>query len=198
MKREDLKKQGLTDEQIDFVMAENGKDIEKYKNLADTRKTEIDNLERQLETANKEIEEFKDLDIEEIKQKADDYKKKYELEKKESKKRLEELKFEHLLNNKLRDARAKSIKAVKALLDFDVLKLEGEEIKGLDAELERLQKEYEYQFETETADKPNFIRPGDKADKQDSGKPSIGQKIARQFKAAQQSSQDAQKYYFND
>ena len=33
MKREDLKKQGLTDEQIDFVMAENGKDIEKYKNL---------------------------------------------------------------------------------------------------------------------------------------------------------------------
>ena len=38
MKREDLKAMGLTDEQIDKVMAENGKDIEKQKTAAETAK----------------------------------------------------------------------------------------------------------------------------------------------------------------
>ena len=32
MKTEDLKEKGLTQEQIDFVMAENGKDVEAVKN----------------------------------------------------------------------------------------------------------------------------------------------------------------------
>lgn len=41
MKREFLKELGLTDEQIDKIMAENGKDIEKYKTLAETKEAEL-------------------------------------------------------------------------------------------------------------------------------------------------------------
>ena len=35
MKTEDLKAQGLTDEQINFVMSENGKDIKREKDRAE-------------------------------------------------------------------------------------------------------------------------------------------------------------------
>ncbi|NLX61356.1 MAG: hypothetical protein GXZ06_02365, partial [Tissierellia bacterium] len=66
MKRQFLKELGLTDEQIDKIMAENGKDIEKYKTLAETKETELKQLKEHLEEANAQIEKFKDMDIESI------------------------------------------------------------------------------------------------------------------------------------
>lgn len=42
MKTEDLQAQGLSEEQIKFVMAENGKDINREKNRADGYKTQLD------------------------------------------------------------------------------------------------------------------------------------------------------------
>lgn len=42
MKTEDLKAQGLTDEQIAFVMAENGKDINREKVKADSYKSQLE------------------------------------------------------------------------------------------------------------------------------------------------------------
>ena len=41
MKTEDLKNQGLTEEQIKFVMAENGADIKKYKDMAENQKSQL-------------------------------------------------------------------------------------------------------------------------------------------------------------
>ena len=42
MKTEDLQAQGLNDEQIRFVMAENGKDINREKQRAEGYKTQLD------------------------------------------------------------------------------------------------------------------------------------------------------------
>ena len=51
MKREDLRNKGLTDEQIEFVMNQNGQDIESAKqNAAATEKARADGLQTQLET----------------------------------------------------------------------------------------------------------------------------------------------------
>lgn len=58
MKREMLKEIGLTDEQIDKVMAENGADIEKQKAAAETSKAELDGLKSQLAERDKQLKEL--------------------------------------------------------------------------------------------------------------------------------------------
>lgn len=48
MKTEDLKAQGFTDEQIKFIMAENGKDIEAEKQKLTAQKAELDGIKKSL------------------------------------------------------------------------------------------------------------------------------------------------------
>jgi chaperonin cofactor prefoldin len=56
MKREFLKALGISDENIEQIMAEHGKDTEKFKNQITTLIAEKDNLTMQLSEANKKIE----------------------------------------------------------------------------------------------------------------------------------------------
>ena len=62
MKTEDLKAKGLTDEQIAFVMAENGKDVKREKDKADSYKTQLD-------TAKESLKAFDGVDVAELKNK---------------------------------------------------------------------------------------------------------------------------------
>ena len=77
MKKEDLLAQGLTEEQVDFVMRENGKDIERVKTKLTAAETARDEYKEQLEAANTTIQSYKDMDIEGIKQSASEWEKKY-------------------------------------------------------------------------------------------------------------------------
>lgn len=161
MKREFLKELGLTDEQIDKIMAENGKDIEKYKALAETKEAELKQVKQQLEEANAQIEKFKDMDIESIKAAAEDYKQKYEKAKEEAQKEIEQIKFNYAIEKALTEAKARNVKAVKALLDLDNLKLTDDKILGLDEQLEKIKEENDFLFEVEKKEKvPTIVRPG--------------------------------------
>ena len=51
MKTEDLQAQGLTEEQIKFVFAENGKDIAVEKKRADTAEQDRDTWKKRADTA---------------------------------------------------------------------------------------------------------------------------------------------------
>ena len=53
MKREDVQKQipGITKEQLDWLMAENGADINAEKDKAKTLRTDLDAAKQQLRTA---------------------------------------------------------------------------------------------------------------------------------------------------
>jgi predicted metal-dependent phosphotriesterase family hydrolase len=87
MKREFIKSlniEGLTDEIIDKIMSENGKDIQKAQQAAEKINTELENLKAELKSkdelitnANSEIEKFKSLDVEGIKAQAEEWKNKY-------------------------------------------------------------------------------------------------------------------------
>lgn len=70
MKRDFLKGLGLDDETIDTIMAEYGKNVQKNKET-------IDELTKQIEDANKEIQSYKDMDIDSIKKSASDWETKY-------------------------------------------------------------------------------------------------------------------------
>lgn len=71
MKREFLEGLELNKETIDTIMAEYGKTTQGLRE-------ERDNLKTQVEDANKEIQSYKEMDIDSIKKSADDWKTKYE------------------------------------------------------------------------------------------------------------------------
>lgn len=71
MKREFLEGLNLEKETIDSIMAEYGKTTQGLREERDT-------LKSQLSDANKEIQSYKDMDIDSIKKSADDWKTKYE------------------------------------------------------------------------------------------------------------------------
>lgn len=132
MTKEELKSLGLTDEQIAEVFKLNGLALEKAKGDLSTKEKEVETLQGQLDTANKEIESYKEMDIESIKQSADDYKEKFETAEQKAKEDIEALKFEHSLESALNKAGTKNVKAAKALLDIDDLK----KSKNVDSDIE--------------------------------------------------------------
>lgn len=139
MTKEELKALGLNEEQIAEVFKLNGIAVNNAKgDLAakekelETKTKELEALQGQLETANKEIESYKEMDIESIKAAADDYKTKYETAKTEAEKEIESLKFEHSLESALSKAGAKNVKAAKALLNIESLR----DSKNIDVDIE--------------------------------------------------------------
>jgi len=151
MKREDLEKLELNAEQINQIMALHGKDIEKHKADLAALTTERDGLKKQLEEANAAIEGFKQLDVDAIKAAADEWKAKAEQAQKDAQAQIQQLKFEHALDQALAGAKAKNVKAVRALLQMDALKLNEADgsIVGLKEQLEKLQSEADYLFESD-------------------------------------------------
>ena len=99
MKTEELKNKGLTQEQIDFVMAENGKDLkqlqdenktlteerDQLKKKTETAESERDNLEKQLKDAQDTIKGFDGVDVEKMNKDIADYKERAEKAEKDAK-----------------------------------------------------------------------------------------------------------------
>lgn len=153
MKREFLKGLGLADDVIDKVMEENGKDVEKTKSdlkakgtELETKTKETETLQGQLKTANKQIEDFKEMDIEGIKKASNDYKEKYEKAKEDAEKEIEGLKFNHAIENALNKAGAKNAKAARALLDVEVLRKSKNTDKDIETAIEGLKETDGYLF----------------------------------------------------
>lgn len=157
MKTEFLKSLNLSQEVIDKIMAENGKDIAAEQKKADkiiqerdSYKLKAENLETQVNDANAEIQKFKDMDIEGIRQAADDWKEKAEKAEEDANKQISEMKFDYALTAALTGAKAKNVKAVKALLDMNGLKLNDDKIIGLDEQLSQIKADNDYLFESDT------------------------------------------------
>lgn len=122
MKTDYLKNLGITDQSvIDQIMAENGRDVAKAKGELDTYKTRVTDLENDIKT--------KDTTIATLQTKADMVdglnQKVTQLETdktnltNELNTKVAEIQATHDRENKVRDAKAKNVKAVMALLDPD-------------------------------------------------------------------------------
>src|SRR5699024_10118129 len=87
--------------------------------------------------------------------------------------KLQQQAFEHKLHDTLKDSGVRNVKAVKALLDTESIKLDGEKLLNLDDQLEALKESDSYLFETEENNepKPNFTtgqhQKGTKVTKED-------------------------------
>lgn len=130
MKTEDLKVQGLTDEQIQFVFAENGKDIQKWKNDVEVLKLKIKDTEKLLSDAKNEIESYQEMDIAAIQKSADDWKAKYEnLEKQKADEEYERKIDEYLGSFEINDE--VHAEKIKSLIKEKELKFDSKDEKKL-------------------------------------------------------------------
>ena len=122
MKTEDLKAQGLTEEQISFVMAENGKDIGKVKKDLENMTAERDKEKSRADTAEETLKGFDGVDVEGLNKSIADWKKKAEDAEKDYKQKLADRDFNDLVSAEIAKANGLNKKAIMALLDVDTLK----------------------------------------------------------------------------
>ncbi|MCD8383277.1 MAG: phage scaffolding protein [Clostridiales bacterium] len=100
MKTEELKTQGLTDDQIAFVMAENGKDLKKLQRENETLTHDRDTWKGKAETAESTLKNFEGIDPAKLQQELDSWKEKARQAEEDAKNQLQERDF----NDALRDA----------------------------------------------------------------------------------------------
>lgn len=121
MKTEDLKVRGLTDEQISFVMAENGKDLKKLQKENENLITDRDAWKEKAETAEETLKGFEGIDPAQVQTELTTWKQKAEDAEKEYNRKIAERDFEDTLAMAIKEANGKNAKAIRALLDTESL-----------------------------------------------------------------------------
>lgn len=176
MKTEDLKAMGLTDEQISKVMAENGKDVNAAKGDAETLKSEVASLKSQLSSLedgvaqrDKQLEALKKIDAEGLKAEIEKLQNENKAAQEKFEADMKKIQIDNAVEKALIGSKAKNIKAVKALLELDNAEFDGEAIKGLSAQLKKLQEseDSKFLFDVESSSKQQFkgFKPGESGDK---------------------------------
>lgn len=134
MKTEDLKEKGLTDEQISFVMSENGKDLKKLQKENETLTSDRDTWKEKAETAEETLKGFEGIDPTQVQAQLAEYKKKAEDAEKDRDAKLYERDFADALRTTLEGIKFSSEAAKKAVM-ADIkeagLKLKDGKILGL-------------------------------------------------------------------
>lgn len=117
MKREDVKNKipGITDEQLNWIMQENGADINREKSAATALQTQLDNANAQLKTAQDGLKTFDGVDVAGLQEQVTKLKA-------DMKAQAEGFAFDNALNAAIMSKKGRSVKAVRALLDLDTLK----------------------------------------------------------------------------
>ncbi len=156
--KELLKKAGIEEEKVDSTITDIGKELpkhfipkDKYNATAEAKKK----LEADLAARDAQLEELK-----KAAGTSEELKKQIEQLQAENKKaaeawqtKLAQMQLDFALERALAAAKAKNPKAVKALLDLEQVKLDGDKLLGLDEQLKELQKSDAYLFGDSTPGK---------------------------------------------
>lgn len=94
MERKYLENLGLSKEQVEDIMAEHGKDLQKLKLTQEKTKEEMDAIKKQLEEANGQIETFKGMDVEGVKKAAEEWKEKAAQAQKDAAERIAKMEYD--------------------------------------------------------------------------------------------------------
>ena len=150
MKREELKKLNLTDEQIDKVMSLHGADVENSKSKIDELNKTNESLQSQIAERDKDLKSLKKQagDNEELTNQFKDLQSKYKQDTENLSKELQQTKLNSAVDSALGKAKVRNSKAAKALLNLDEVKLNDKgEVEGLDDQINSLQKSDGYLFD---------------------------------------------------
>lgn len=186
MTRKQLEDLGLTKEQADSVMKINGDDIENAKGTAATEiknlQTEVGGLKTQVGDRDKQLETLKASagDNADLKKQIEDLQTENATAKAAHESELNQLKIDFAVEKALTGAKAKNIKAVKALLELGEAKLDKDgNVKGLDEQIEKLRSgddtKFLFEAQKQTKQQQNFkgFQPGASGEQ----KPGEGEKV---------------------
>jgi chromosome segregation ATPase len=148
MNREELKAIGLSDEQIEKVMASHGKIVNATKDKLEAVTTERNDLKTQLDDRDKQLEELgkRAKDNEELTAEIERLKDENKKATKELQDKLDQQAFDFALEKTLAAQKARNPKAVKALLNTEAIKLDGDKLLGLEEQLTALKESDGYLF----------------------------------------------------
>lgn len=151
MNREFLKELGIEDDAIEKIMKEHGKTVNDFKEKAgkvDNLQSQIDDYIQQIKDRDKQLDDLakQAKDSEELTAEIERLKGENKTATEELQQKLDQQAFEFSLEKALNKAGAKNAKAVKALLDTESIKLDGETLLGLDDQLKVLKESDAYLF----------------------------------------------------
>jgi chromosome segregation ATPase len=149
MKREFLKNLGIEDKDIiDRILDENSADIGRAKGATDELKSQITQLQTQLNDRTNEFNTLKDStkDYDSLKSQVNQLVNDNNNLKNEISTKVNQLQKTHAIESSVREAKAKNVKAVMALLDMDKISYENGELKGISDQLDALTKSEDTSF----------------------------------------------------
>lgn len=158
MKTEELKAKGLTQEQINFVMAENGKDIDKIQKKLDDMTAERDKEKGRADTAEETLKGFDGVDVEKLNKSIADWKKKAEDAEKDYKQKIADRDFDDLLKEAIKSANGLNEKAIMGCLDIPTLKASKNQKSDIESAIKALSEAEDSKmlFKAENSVTPHF------------------------------------------
>lgn len=142
MKREDIQSRipGITDEQLQWLMDENGRDINREKAAATALQERVDTLTAQLQTAQDGLKAFEGVDVEKLRSEITSLQTRLS-------EQADAFAFDAALDGAIRDARGRNVKAIRGMLDLDALKASKDRKADIAAALAELSKGNAWAFE---------------------------------------------------
>lgn len=160
MTKEELKALGLTDEQIEKVVEDYGKNYV-TKNQFNQKNEELKQAKESLTTMQSDIEALKksNADNAELSKQIDELNAAQLKREEEYTAQIQKMELDGIVERTLLSSKVKNAKAVRALLDLEDAKVKDGTIKGLDDQLTKLKESDPYLFESES--KPTGVTPGE-------------------------------------
>ncbi len=149
--KELLKKAGIEEGKLDGVIADIGKELpkyfipkDKYNEVAEAKKK----LEADIAERDKQLEQLKAAagSNEELKKQIETLQAENKKASEEWQAKMAQMQLDFAIEKALAAAKAKNPKAVKALLDMEQVKLDGDKLLGLDDQLKTIQQSDPYLF----------------------------------------------------
>lgn len=138
-KTETLKEKGLTQEQIDYIMAEAGKQV-------NSLTAERDGYKNQLATAQASLKAMEGIDAAGLQTKINELSEQMKGKDAEIEKIKSDYAFDAAVKEAIRKASGKNERAIMALLDVDGLKASKNQTQDIDAALAAVKKDNDYLF----------------------------------------------------
>jgi len=148
MKTEELKKLGLTEEQIQEIHRLNGLDVNGLKEEKENLLAEVSGYKERLEKQSKELESLsgKSLTEDEYRERVQKMKDEFDEEKSKLEESLKETKFLGEVDKALLQAGVRDVDIAKAAFDLTSMSMEEGTLQGFDKQLEEVKEKHAYLF----------------------------------------------------
>lgn len=168
MTKEQLIALGLDETTATKVAAASADELKGYVGKADFDKevTAKTQLETDIKTRDKQLEELKKVDAAALQKTITELQETNKTTKTEYEAKIKQMQIDNAVTAALTGAKAKNLKAVRALLDLDKVELDGETVKGLADQIKKLQEGEDSKFLFDSAQaKLKGVKPGESQDK---------------------------------